>query len=239
MTALTAALSGAGIRTTADRVEAAARQAVADSGGNFERAVAALWLAIGDDAALLREVFGAQRHGPLGAIIRRVATENRNGGAEDGAAGTGGARSRLEPNEAPPRPSTRNAAAPGRRTAEDPTRHARNGGSGEGGPDEPGAQSTSASPPVLTRKQIVQLASASARARRTILDTHMTEFDRPLGDCTKADLEDLARRNKRRSWFYTALAVQLPPTGVARVYLTPEDVDALWSRSLDNQEQRP
>ncbi|MGE0723249.1 MAG: hypothetical protein AB7O45_02680, partial [Alphaproteobacteria bacterium] len=65
-------------------------------------------------------------------------------------------------------------------------------------------------------------------AAATILDTHHTELGRPLGDCSKADLVDLAGRSRRRGAFYAALAEKLPEDGLVRAHARPEDVEAMW-----------
>lgn len=63
----------------------------------------------------------------------------------------------------------------------------------------------------------------------SILDTHRTEIGKQVGDCTKAELEGLAKKSHGMGRFYAALAQSLPPTDEpARKYLTAEVADAAW-----------
>lgn len=74
-------------------------------------------------------------------------------------------------------------------------------------------------------------AAITRVAMKTILDSHMTELDKPVGDCTLAELTALGRRNRKRAWFYDGLAQRMPETGIARRYWTQEDAQDLWQRA--------
>jgi hypothetical protein len=78
------------------------------------------------------------------------------------------------------------------------------------------------------------MALVQERAR-SILDTHRTETGKMVGDCTKAELESLAKRSHGMGRFYDALALPLPPTDEpARKYLSAEDADAAWRRRFND-----
>lgn len=79
-----------------------------------------------------------------------------------------------------------------------------------------------------TPEAMQQAANATLNA---ILDTHMTELGRPVGDLNKTELSALAERTAGRSRFYSALAQSIPPTGVVRDYWTNDEAARVWAQA--------
>jgi hypothetical protein len=80
--------------------------------------------------------------------------------------------------------------------------------------------------PKPTRPVTAEVARIVANS---ILDTHRTENGKLLGDCTKDDLEGLARKSHARGRFYDTLASALPPTDEPlRKYITAEAASIAW-----------
>lgn len=67
------------------------------------------------------------------------------------------------------------------------------------------------------------LMSGSDMKRLAI--NRMTELGKPVGQCSKVELEKLSYRSAIDAAFFSALALSMPPTGNVEDYMTAKDVD--------------
>ncbi len=75
------------------------------------------------------------------------------------------------------------------------------------------------------------MATAAALVSFRLLDDHLTELGKALGDCTAEEVRALALRHTKKGRFYGWVAAGLPPGGVVRDYLPEEEARALWRRA--------
>lgn len=75
------------------------------------------------------------------------------------------------------------------------------------------------------------IASAAKTAGRAYL-SRQTEIGKPLGECTRADLETLSSIHARHRWLYDAIARSMPPTGQVAAFYDDRaiaDLDSKWN----------
>ena len=89
-----------------------------------------------------------------------------------------------------------------------------------------------ARPPAVAPRGSAALAAVSNIVRAAYL-ARMTILGKPLGQCTKAELESLAQASRHEAWLYNALAHPMPPGGatVADIYSDDDiaDIDRRWN----------
>ena len=79
------------------------------------------------------------------------------------------------------------------------------------------------------RRTAAAIASVSQTAARSIL-LRETECGKPLGQCTKFDLVEMARTNRKRAWFYDALQAPMPAAGHVAAFYDDDAVRAIEGR---------
>jgi hypothetical protein len=79
-----------------------------------------------------------------------------------------------------------------------------------------------------TRRNLAVMQQAS----QSILDHHITTLGIALGDCTKDNLETLAKENQRRAQFYQGLSIPLPPGGKVREHYKAEEVQVAYDSTM-------
>lgn len=88
-------------------------------------------------------------------------------------------------------------------------------------------------PPVSLqpRRGFTAIASAAKTAERAYL-SRVTEIGKPLGECTKADLERLAAIHAHHRWLYDAIGRSMPPTGQVAAFYDDRalaELDRKWN----------
>ncbi len=201
-------------RSSRERLAEAVDRAIAGCGGSIDRAIATLSAEVERDGALARVAFAASWDLVVGNLVRHAVSMR-------------GAARRFEPHA----PKIVDDFAPPARPVAVGAGGSVHFGSGAGVQPSPGA--AAGRPAAAARGPRMRSAAALvavARVAASILDSHRTELGRPLGDCSRADLVDLAGRSRRRGAFYAALAERLPDDGTVRDHCPAAEVDALWSR---------
>lgn len=210
------------------QLEQIARDAIAEHGHNMEAAAEDVIIAVRGNTALMWALFAPYQDRAVGDLLHRVRAGRampRPGQGEDDPRGEF-ARSGQTETAADPAAASR----PGQDVI------ASHGGGARPATDREAAASLASEPtppvppsrgPTLATIR-AGLAGAAPAVIQSILDTHRTELGKPVGDCTKAELEGLSRRHRGYARFYDGLAAPMPPQGVVREFHRPEEADVLW-----------
>lgn len=197
------ALNAAGIMSSRDRLEQAAREAIGASNRNHERALALLQAAVIDDASLLWELMMSDRERLMRALIYKMAA----GG--DGANRWVNASTRVSP---------ASGGLPAR-------------ASGEGGAVRVECEhQPQPDRPAVPRRTLAGVAAAAETVRRSILQTFLVN-GQPIGSATVSEARAWARSRQRDAKFVELLTANLPDAAVIGERRSAEDADALYQQA--------
>lgn len=229
MAAMRDALNKAGMRPADERLAEVVELAL--DAGSFECAMTALSAAVSADAGLCWEAFAPWRTQRLGDLLRAAFAARRAKELPAGEGqGTGGDQAHSAPSSRQTHATmpegcasrvTQAALAPVSSHTHAPQ------GAADGEGQSAVAAHNAGAPPSAT---IAGLAARTRVAVASALEMR-TDLDKPYGNCTKAELEAMARRDRRKGWFADALAKPMPAVGVARVYYSPDQADDLWRKA--------
>lgn len=74
--------------------------------------------------------------------------------------------------------------------------------------------------------------ASAAKSATVVYLSRQTEIGKPLGECTRADLETLSSIHARHRWLYDAIARSMPPTGQVATFYDDRaiaDLDSKWN----------
>lgn len=220
------ALKRAGMESTDDRLAQLIDQTIARHPREFHIAIGHLFGTISHDPAMVEHIFRDHAEAVLGPLIRHRMAEKSAARGQSQVVAQSICAARNHPASAGSRPGHGEAETHHRfaRSASIPSQ---DGGGGQGGRATHRTSAPAANPPRIP-------AAAFGRAIASLLLDEIMPNGKRFRDCTKAELEDIGRRDGRRSHRCLAVAGQLTAPD-----MTPSDagiteaelrrVDAAWN----------